>query len=204
MHNLATKKDYFIVSGLGIGFGLLLIPILANIKPAFWTPTFANAVLLILFFGGVANFALWIGSLFGGMFHFLWQFTKFGAVGSFNGALDFGILNLLSFIFKIYSGPLLAIFNIIAVTCAMTNSYFLNKFWSFQKKGPLDIKEFGKFVGISIATIILNTLMVYFLTTHISVPDSLSKEIWENIAKIAALPITLLINFCGYKFIVFK
>lgn len=203
-HSLATKKDYLIVSIIGILFGLLLIPILENIKPAFWFFTLTNSLILMLGFLFFSNIALWIGSLFGAMLSAFWQFTKFAAVGSLNGVLDFGILNFLSFIFQIYSGPFLALFNAISVAVATTNSYLMNKFWSFQSREPIKIREFSKFLVISAATISINTLVVYLLTTHIEIPGALTKEVWENIAKLAAVPVTMIFNFVGYKYLVFK
>lgn len=204
IHFLATKKDYLIVSIIGGSFGLLVIPILENIKPEFWLLSLGNVILLFIGFLILANIALFIGSILSTAFHFFWQFTKFSAVGSLNAVLDFGLLNLLSFIFKIYAGPMLAIFNIFSVAISMTNSYLMNKFWSFQSKKPVTKKEFLRFFFVSLITISVNTLVVYFLTTSISAPGSLSKEVWENIAKLVAVPVTLVFNFCGYKFIVFK
>src|SRR3989344_1556963 len=203
-YSLAKKKDYLIVSIIGGGFGLLIIPILENIKPDFWVFSLSNTLLLFTGFVIVANIALFVGSMLGTAFHFFWQFTKFSAVGSLNAVLDFGLLNLLSFMFKIYSGPMLAVFNIFSVAIAMTNSYLMNKFWSFQSQGPVTKKEFTRFFFVSLITISVNTLVVYILTTSITPPESLSKEVWENIAKLAAVPVTLVFNFCGYKFIVFK
>ncbi|OGY66768.1 MAG: hypothetical protein A3I24_04605 [Candidatus Harrisonbacteria bacterium RIFCSPLOWO2_02_FULL_41_13b] len=203
-YSLATKKDYWIASMIGGGFSLLIIPILENIKPGFWVLSLNNVFLLFISFVILANIALFIGSILGSAFHFFWQFTKFSAVGSLNAVLDFGLFNLLSFIFKVYSGPMLAVFNIFSVAIAMTNSYLMNKFWSFQSQGPVTKKEFTRFFFVSLITISVNTLVVYLLTTSVSAPGGLSKEVWENIAKLVAVPVTLIFNFCGYKFIVFK
>src|SRR3989338_3826665 len=203
-YSLATKKDYLIISIIGGGFGLMSIPILENIKPEFWIFSLSNAFLLLISFAILANIALFIGSILGTAFHFFWQFTKFSAVGSLNAALDFGLLNLLSSIFKVYSGPMLAIFNIFSLVAAMTNSYLMNKFWSFQNQKPITRKEFARFLFVSLASISVNTLVVYILTTSINAPGSLSKEVWENTAKLVAVPVTLIFNFFGYKFIVFK
>ena len=204
MNFLATKKDYYIVSIIGLSVGLLSLPVLENIRPSFWQLTFLNALELIIGFWLLANAALWIGSFFGRKFIFLWQFTKFGAVGTMNAFLDFGIINLLSLIFKIYAGSWLALFNVISGMVAITNSYLLNKFWSFGHKEPVQWKEIARFICVTLGTVFISTFLVYILTTVIGAPQSISEPLWENIAKIIAVPVTLLLNFVGYKYFVFK
>ena len=204
MSSLAIRKDYLIVSTVGLVFGGFLIPILENIKPAFWALNFQNAAILILGFLFFANFALWIGSIVGHYYFPLWQFVKFGAVGSMNAAIDLGLINLLSFIFTIYSGYWLAVFNIISLSVAMINSYLLNRFWSFSSATPIKGGEATKFIFVSLTTLLINTALVYVLTTLVGVPENFTPASWENIAKLIGVPVTLILNFLGYKLIVFK
>jgi putative flippase GtrA len=200
---MAAKKDFYIVSVIGLTFGLFLLVVLENIRPAFWQLSFKNAVSLIAGFVVFANGALWIGGTIGQRIFFVWQFVKFAAVGSMNAALDLGLINLLSLIFKIYSGWPIVIFNVISVGTAITNSYFLNKFWSFKSRAPIGLRELIKFIAVSLATLTINTAFIYFLTTTVGAPDNISAPLWENIAKLIAVPFTLILNFMGYKFLVF-
>lgn len=200
----AERKDYLIVTVIGLGFGLLLLPVLENIKPSGWELNLSNAATVIFVFGIFANIALTIGSWLGQRRFFIWQFFKFGAVGSANALLDLGILNLLSLLFKIYAGPGIAVFNIISGSIAITNSYFLNKYWAFQQGRALHIYELSRFVGVTLANVAINTAMVYFLTTVIGSPESISPPLWENISKLIAVPVTLVLNFLGYKYFVFQ
>lgn len=202
--NLAYKKDFYIVSIVGLIFAIFLVIALENTRPIFWHLTPANVLLLTVGFTVFANMALTIGGWLGQKFLFIWQFVKFAAVGSMNTALDVGLVNLLSLIFKVYSGFPIVIFNIISVIVAMTNSYFLNKFWSFKSGSPIAAWEFGKFAAVSLTALTINTAIVYLLTTIIGAPPHISAPIWENIAKLIAVPVTLFINFAGYKFLVFK
>lgn len=201
---LAVAKDHLVVSIVGFVFGGSWIPVLENIKPDFWRLSFWSAVGLIFGFTIFSNLALLIGGWLGSRFYFVWQFAKFGAVGSMNAALDLGLLNLLSFIFKVYSGWPIIIFNVIALSIALTNSYLLNKFWSFKSEGPIRAGEFSAFVTVSLFTLAINTSLVYILTTMVGAPESVSPPFWENIAKLIGVPLTLIINFSGYKFLVFK
>ncbi len=204
MRNLAVSKDYLIVSYVGVLFGLLLLPIFKNTQPDFWSFTFVNSAGLVLGFLVFANLALTVGGWLGSRWPALWQFVKYAAAGSTNALLDIGILNLFSAIFHVYSGGLLVVFNIIALLAALVNSFLLNKFWAFKNANAFHWKEFGMFLGVNLATVIINSSMVYFLTTIIGAPDTISPPVWENIAKLIATPITIIINFFGYKFIVFK
>ena len=60
------------------------------------------------------------------------QFGKFLVVGTLNTAIDFGTLNLLSWFTGIYGGVRLAPINVLGVLLALTNSYLLNKHWTFK------------------------------------------------------------------------
>lgn len=204
MNNLARSRDYQIVSYVGVLFGLLLLPILENTRPAFWSFTFVNSISIVLGFLAFANFALFVGGWLGARWAALWQFVKYSAGGSLNALLDIGILNLFSAIFKVYSGGLLVVFNVIALLAALTNSFLLNKFWAFKNSTAFNWREFGRFLGVNVVTVVVNSAMIYFLTTIIGAPETISEPVWENIAKLIATPIIIIINFVGYKFIVFK
>ena len=158
-----------------------------------------------------SNIALWVGGIIGFKIPAIWNFTKFGAVGSSNALLDLGIINFLSLIFKIYSGFWLAIFNVASISVAVFNSYLLNRFWSFSKDDSvtttgkfIDWPQFSRFLAINALTIIINTALVYGLTTLVGAPAGISEAVWENITKLIATPITLVINFFGLKIFVFK
>lgn len=200
---LARKTDFLIVSIIGIVFGAAAVVVLQNINPSFWTLSFSSAALMISVFFLFANFALWIGNVLGTLNRVIWQFTKYGAAGSLSAALDAGTLNFLSLVFKVYSGPWIAAFNVLSVSLALTNSYFLNKFWVFESQHPVHAREIVKFLGVNFVTIILNTIIVYTVTTFYAPPGNITPELWENIAKTFAIPVSMIVNFCGFRFFVF-
>lgn len=206
MIGLATKRDFFLVSIIGILFGLLLIPILENIKPAFWDLNFINVFLLVAGFFIFANLSLAVAGLLGKKHYALWQFAKYGAGGALSAMLDMGLLNLLSLIFNIFSGPLIIVLNSFSIYAAMTNSYFWNKLWAFKKEGGgiFNLREYLKFIGVTLGSLVIGSLMVYFTTTHISAPAGISEQLWENIAKLISIPFVVAWNFVLYKFVIFK
>jgi putative flippase GtrA len=132
------------------------------------------------------------------------QFLKFAAVGFLNTAIDFGVLNILLFATGVQSGAALFILNIIAFTAATTNSYFWNKFWTFRDKGSIRPVQIGQFLTVSVIGALINSSVVYAISTFIDPLFGLSPTVWVNVAKIVATGFSFIWNFAGYKFIVFK
>jgi putative flippase GtrA len=132
------------------------------------------------------------------------QFLKFAAVGFLNTAIDFGVLNVLLFATGIQSGAALFVLNIIAFTAATTNSYFWNKFWTFRDKGSIRPVQIGQFLTVSVIGALINSSVVYAISTFIDPLFGFSPTVWVNVAKIVATGFSFIWNFAGYKFIVFK
>ncbi len=201
----ASKKDFFLVSVIGAIFGLFSIPILENIQPPQWKLTLLSGAGLIAGFAFFAIFALWIAGLIGKKYPAIFQFAKYAATGAMNSFTDIGILNLLSLIFQVFSGPLIILFNTIGFSVAITNSYFWNNLWVFKKENSvLSLTEFFKFLSVTVIGLAINTAIVYVVTTIVGAPDYTSPALWENIAKLIAVPASVMCNFFGYKFIVFR
>jgi putative flippase GtrA len=131
------------------------------------------------------------------------QFGKFLTVGTLNTAIDFGTLNLLSWFTGIYGGLRLAPINVAGVLLALTNSYLLNKHWTFEASGR-PRRDLGRFALVSLIGVGLNTALVVALTHFITRPAGLTPQLWENGAKALATGGTLLWDFLGYKFLVFR
>jgi putative flippase GtrA len=131
------------------------------------------------------------------------QFGKFLTVGALNTIIDFGTLNLLSWLTGIYGGVRLAPINAAGVLLALTNSYLLNKHWTFQAPAR-PRRDLGRFVLVSLLGVSLNTALVVALTHVLTRPADLTPQIWENVAKALATGGTFLWDFLGYKFLVFR
>jgi putative flippase GtrA len=84
------------------------------------------------------------------------QFLKFLIVGANNTGIDFLILNLLMSSFNLYKGWPIIFFNIISFTFAVTNSYLVNRFWTFSKKGDEKIKKGQIFLVFILLLILFN------------------------------------------------
>ena len=132
------------------------------------------------------------------------QFIKFILVGVLNTGIDFGVLNLLMFSTGITSGFYYPIFKAISFTCGVTNSYIWNKRWTFKKGKDLEKKEFSKFFTVSLIAFGVNIGVASILVNIVGPIGGISPYTWANISALAAAGITTLINFFGYKYLVFK
>jgi putative flippase GtrA len=135
------------------------------------------------------------------------QFSKFIVVGGINTAIDIAALNVQMVLTGISSGPWLILFNTVSFALAVTNSYFLNKYWTFEDKrhdAKEDTVKFSQFFGVSIVGAGINSGVVYGFTALIPPMFGLSQLLWTNVGKLFATGISLIWNFIGYKLWVFK
>lgn len=197
-----SKKDILIALIVGEIVALLIWPVWLNVNAFmnYWPMRWA----LLIVFPVLSLAALWIAFLIGRRLAIIWQFAKFGLIGVLNTLLDFGVLNFLSYLTKVYSGSTLILLNIFAFLAANINSYFWNKSWTFSSRSRNVAAEFGKFLIVSVIGFGINSLILWILTSLINPLAGISPQIWENIAKLAATVIYTIWNFIGYKLIVFK
>ncbi|MEK7647265.1 MAG: GtrA family protein [Patescibacteria group bacterium] len=193
-------RDFKLSVAAGILSGILVLPILANLG-------FLSVITAVLFVVGMP--IAWMAGLFlvrkiAGERLWLYQAAKFIVTGFLNTALDFGVLNLLSFVTGIYSGLNIIFLNSISFTVAVTNSYFWNKYWTFGQKGGARAGEFAAFVVVAFVGLLVNSGVVYVITTYVPRLDGINPALLENIAKALATGVSLVWNFLGFKFIVFK
>ena len=133
------------------------------------------------------------------------QILKFIFIGLINTFIDFFVLNIEMLITGITSGIYMIILNSISFLCALINSYFLNKNWTFyDNDNKKQDKKFIHFFLVSLFSIIINNIIVYFITTFTTPIFSISTQLWANGAKFIATFFSLFCNFIGYKYLVFN
>ena len=136
------------------------------------------------------------------------QAGKFVLVGILNTLIDFGVLNLLMFATGIASGLWFSVFKGISFLAAVINSYILNRIWTFKGVGQENKgKEFLQFfvvscvgfsINVGIASLVVNVIAGHFIFF------GFSPKIWANVGALAATGCSMVWNFIGYKFFVFK
>lgn len=138
-------------------------------------------------------------------FPFIKQFVKFFVVGIINTAIDFIVLNFEMLLTGITSGPYMFLLNSISFSAATVNSFFMNKRWTFEDEdNKQEGVKFSQFLIVSIIGITINGGIVYAITTFTTPLFEMSPQLWANVAKLFATVVSLIWNFLGYKFIVFK
>jgi len=169
---------------------------LAEIKSLVW--------ILPIVFPIIYAAGIFIGEILSRFSKAIFQFIKFAEIGALNTFFDMGILNLLVWLTGITSGVLVIPLNTVSFLCATTNSYYLNKFWTFRMGAQLKGREFLRFLIVSTIGWIINTGIVFLGTTFLSPLAGISAGAWVNVVKLMATFFLMVWNFAGYKFVVFK
>lgn len=112
-----------------------------------------------------------------------YKFLKFGVVGFSGVFVDFGLTYLCKEKLKIQK----YIANAIGFTSAATSNYYLNRIWTFHSHNPEIALEYGRFLGIALIGLLINTLVIYLLVSKTKTNFYL--------AKLVAIVIVTIWNF---------
>lgn len=196
-----SRKDLYLVSLIGFLFGWLLLLPAKNLGLVITPQLVLAAVAGFTLFAPLALVILKFLSRFWAV---LYQFGKFAAVGALNTVIDLGVLNLLILLTDIYIGIYFIIFKAISFLVASTNSYFWNKFWTFQSKLPVMVKEYVRFIFFTIIGLLINVSAAYFIVSVIGPLFGADLKLWANIGALVAIGVSLVWNFFAYRYIVFR
>jgi len=196
-----SKKDYQLVSLIGFLVGFLILWPLTNLGLKI---NFLKGALSVFGFTVFAPFALWLINILSRFFPILKQFGKFAAVGTLNTLLDLGVLNFLIFLSGLASGVFYVVFKAISFLIATTNSYFWNKFWTFQSRLPVSLNEYIRFAIFTLVGTLINVSVASLIVNVIGPPVGFSPKLWANIGALIAVFCSFMWNFLSYRQIVFK
>jgi len=203
------KKDLFLGLLLGFLIGILAIAVFKNLEAELTekSPWFSlkyvypfPVVIPILVIIG-----LFIAQLIAKKIKIVWQLAKFVVIGALNTFIDLGILGFLMWTTGIEKGALYGFFKFISFSCAATNSYFWNKFWTFEKGTQLKGKEFAGFYFVSGIGALINVGVAVFLVNVVGPQFHIAPLIWAGgVAPIIGVLCGFIWNFLAYKFFIFK
>jgi putative flippase GtrA len=147
------------------------------------------------------------------------QIKKFVVTGFVNTGIDFVVLFLLLHFTGKTTGIYTLIFPSISFSLATVNSFLMNKYWTFkgnkEKEKEKEYTDFGQFMVITLGGLGINAGITYlgsnFIAPFLGIgfiitlfpPESVQK-FWVMFAKLIATCVSLVWNFVGYKFWVFK
>ena len=119
------------------------------------------------------------------------QIAKFSIVGVINTIIDFGILNLLV---QVFGWPVIWA-NTVSFSVAVTNSFFMNKYWTFDERvGKLHL-QFGGFIIVALVGLGLSDLSVYYFNETMG--------LHYNWAKFISIFVVFAWNFLASKYLIF-
>ncbi len=200
---------------VGLLIGLMFMPVLAVAKPDLYIKL---KIAILPFFIIGTSLGLAIAKIISKKIPIIWQISKFGVTGVLNVLVDFGILTFLTIYIKKFLGikstdilfslgvlvvTVYSIYKAISFIVANINSYFWNKYWTFEKKEGKS-SEFIQFFVVSLVGFIINVAVASFVFKYIDPFASMNPEQWGLISAAAGSIIGLIWNFLGYKFLVFK
>jgi putative flippase GtrA len=118
--------------------------------------------------------------------------ARFAVVGACNTGVDFAVFSLL---FYIFDAPLL-VANTIAYLLAVSNSFVLNKYWTFAKTcqaGRIE-QQISRFLLLGLVGLALSNIVVWRLAVYLP----------EIVAKMLAVVVLFAWNFGTSRLLVFK
>jgi putative flippase GtrA len=133
------------------------------------------------------------------------EFFKYGLIGALSTVLNLAIFNSLILITGHEQGAYLVLFTVITYVVVITHSFFWNKYWVFKKQNTEEgRREYIRFFSITGVMALINIGVVHLLANIVGPQFGLSQHAWDNVALLVNIPINVVGNYFGYKFLVFK
>jgi len=128
------------------------------------------------------------------------EFIRFGVVGFFNTVIDYTIMNVLMFTFKVSQGVPFVMIKIFSIVMAVIFSYYVNLIWTFKAKDNKPQWLF-QFVILNFITISINVLIASYLVDYVRLP--INQYLWANIASLMGAIVAIIMRYFGSR-IIFK
>lgn len=130
------------------------------------------------------------------------QLLRFSAVGGLNTVLDLLVLNTLLLLRPTGSPWLIALYTAIAYCVGATNSFLLNKNWTFTHRQPTTWREVKRFGLATLLGLSWNSLFTW-LASMIAHPFMTNALAWTDLSKGLAIATGTLLSFLAMRLWVF-
>jgi putative flippase GtrA len=193
------KLNLVLAAIIGFFDGIFFLFILRTTEvkiPYSWTLPIALALL--------CSVGMQVASWIGEKLAILLQAAKFFLVGTLNTFIDLGVLNIFILISGIATGLFYSAFKSFSFLIATINSYFWNKYWTFEKREKPTSREFFKFLIITFIGFLINVGVASFVVNGVGPKFGITEKLWASIGAIVAAFFAFAWNFLSSKFIVFK
>jgi len=201
------KTDIFSCLTIGLLTWIFLLIISFNLKNDIGALEYVinnKLVTLIVINVGVMT-GVYVSYQFGKKRKSFFHFGKFAVIGLSNTLIDLGLLNVMILIFDVHKGGAFALIKAASFVVAVSNSYLWNKLWAFDNVGSEKTgKQFITFLTISCVGLVLNVVCATLVVEYLGRFQGITPETWANVGAISAMGVTVIWNFFGYKYLVFK
>lgn len=131
------------------------------------------------------------------------QVFRFGVTGVTNTFIDFGLFNMLVYFSEIHDGWQIGLINIFSIGLAATNSYLMNRHWTFKSEKDGSDQAVAKFIIATGLGMLINSLVV---TAMASLAHWIPVSVYFvlNAGKLLGAVFSSTWNFLAYRYWVFK
>lgn len=194
-------RDKILILTIGGAAGLLILPVVKLVWPGMFLlgATVLFFVVLIGAFGGF-SVAFYLDKRFQGIY----RFAKFAATGFLNTFLDLDVLNCLIAVTGLSNGWWFSLFKSISFLAALVSSYFWNRYWTFDRRGPMVAGEALKFCVISLLGLLANVFLASLVVNFVPHGAMVDAKLWADLGALIGICGNMAVNFIGYKYWVFK
>ena len=131
-----------------------------------------------------------------------WQFIRYCLVGGVNTLIDVSVLNALLWRFPTHTVHLLVVENSVAYASGAVSSFFLNKYWTFQRKQRPTRREGGRFL-LSVALELASSNGLLWLAGMALSPFLTNVTVWGNASKLLAVAANAVLSYLIMRFWIF-
>lgn len=121
-----------------------------------------------------------------------YKIIKFGVVGFSGLIIDFGITYLCKEQLRMNK----YVANTLGFCCAASSNFILNRIWTFHSSDPSVYYQYFMFVGIAVIGLLVNNLIIFYLTER--------KKFNFYASKAIAIVVVMLWNFSVNYLYTFK
>jgi len=128
-----------------------------------------------------------------------WQFLRYCLVGGINTLVDLAIFNALAWRFPTTNAQILLIYNSCAYASGGVSSFFLNKYWTFERKHQVTWREIRRFTLTLLAEILYSNALLW-LAGKILRPFIANPSLWGSASKLVAVGGGVVISYTLMRF----
>jgi putative flippase GtrA len=130
------------------------------------------------------------------------QFLSFSLVGGLNTTIDLLVLNGLLWLWPTQNTVSLLTYNSLAYVLGATNSFFWNKYWTFQSRYRTTPRELMRFILTTLCGLVINNVLLW-IASEVLHPSMINATLWANASKALAIGGTFMVSFLGMRLWVF-